>query len=283
MKKILIVRTKAGNKYAEIIAQKINNLGAKCCGIVCWKELDAFLEQNECTPEKTLLYYRTTGRQINKKAHELKDKGYKIINSPEVLDRTSDKFYSYEWASKHGVDLPLTEKGTQDKMKHFISEGAMKEFVFKPVNSIGGGIFCFRSSINDPEIDDKLSQIPGEEIIVQEFVEYIRIYRVIIIGNKILDKAVFYDEPNPDRWKVSVCINPEMKLDENPDPDLLSYARRLADIFESEIGFIDIYETKDGYILSEINTACNLILHEQKSGYDISKDIAEYLVSGFKK
>jgi glutathione synthase/RimK-type ligase-like ATP-grasp enzyme len=70
-----------------------------------------------------------------------------------------------------------------------------------------------------------------------------------------------------------------MKLDKNPDPKLLSYAKHFADVFESEIAFIDIYETKDGYVLSEINTACDLTLHEKKSGHDIARDIAVYLVS----
>lgn len=44
-KEILIIRTKLGHKYAEVIAKKINNLGAKCCGIIYWKELDNFLKK----------------------------------------------------------------------------------------------------------------------------------------------------------------------------------------------------------------------------------------------
>lgn len=279
-KQILVIRTKAGHKYAERIAGNIKNLGATCCGIVYWKELDGFLAKHECTPEKTLLHYRTTGPKfVTPKAYELEKKGYQIINSAKVLDNTGDKFKSYEWAHKHETALPLTKKGSRDEIKRYINESGLQKFILKPTNSVGGGAFCFLSSPVDPEIDGKLSQIPGDEIVFQEFVEYTKIYRVIVIGNKTLDKAVFYDKPNPDRWKVSVCLNPEMKLDENPDPKLLAYAKRLADIFESEIAFIDVYETKNGYVLSEINTACNLILHEEKSGYNISEDIAKYLVS----
>jgi len=283
-KKIVIIRTKAGHKYAERIAEKINSFGTECCGVVCWKELDNFLAQQKCTPEKTLLHYRSTGPKIiTPKAYELERKGYQLINPAKVLDRTGDKFHSYEWAHQHKIVLPLTKKGTRNKIKYYINKFAFPRFILKPTNSIGGGAFCFLSSLNDPKIDYKLSQIPGEEIIFQKFVEYAKIYRVIVIGNKILDQAVFYDEPNSSRWKVSVCINPEMKLDKNPDPKLLSYAKHLADIFESEIAFIDIYETKDGYVLSEINTACNLALHEHKSGYSISEDIAKYLISKLNK
>jgi glutathione synthase/RimK-type ligase-like ATP-grasp enzyme len=278
MNEILIIRTKTGQQYAELIAKKIRSFGAKC-GIVEWTELDDYLGEQTCVPEKTLLHYRTSGPLINKKAHRLETKGYRIINSPKVLDRTSDKFYSYQWASQKGIYLPLTRKGTPDEIKHIIDETSLKHFILKPVNSIGMGRYCFRSFADDPKIDHKLSQIPDGKIIFQEFVNYLRIYRVIIIGGKTLDQAVFYDEPSSDRWKVSVCENLEMKLDKNPDPKLLSYAKHLADVFESEIAFIDIYETKDGYVLSEINTACDLTLHEKKSGHDIARDIAVYLVS----
>lgn len=212
MKEILIVHAKTGHKYAKVVAEKITNLGAKCCGIVCWENLDAFLKQIKCSPEKTLLHYRTAGPHISAKAHKLEADGYRIINSQKVLDRTSDKFLSYEWASQHGIHLPLTKKGTSDEIKHFIAETSLKQFVLKPINSISMGKYCFRSFTNDPEIDNKLSQIPDTEIILQEFVDYLRIYRVIVIGNKTLDQAVFYDEPNANRWKVSVCLNPEMKL-----------------------------------------------------------------------
>ncbi|PIZ76732.1 hypothetical protein COY05_00145 [Candidatus Peregrinibacteria bacterium CG_4_10_14_0_2_um_filter_38_24] len=279
-KEILIVRTKAGHKYAEVIAEKIKGLGIEDCEIVCWKELDAFMAQKGCTPDKTLLHYRSTGPKIiTPKAYELEKKGYKLINPAKVLDRTGDKFKSYEWAHQNGIIIPLTKKGTKAEIKHYIDQFALQKFILKPTNSIGGGAFCFQSFSDDPSLDDKLSQVPGEEIILQEFIEYVKIYRVIIIGDKVLDKAVFYDEPDSNRWKVSVCLNPEMKLDSNPDPKLLSYAKQLAEVFETEIAFIDIYETKDGYVLSEINTACSLLLHEEKSGCNISEDIAKYLIS----
>jgi len=279
MKEILIIRSKKGNEYAETLAKKINDLGAECCGTVCWTDLDEFLVQNKCSPEKTLLHYRTAGPNVNPKAYELEKQGYRLINPARVLERTSDKFKSYEWGYDHKLKLPLTKKVTKGNIKQVIDEFSFQKFVLKPINSQGQGAFCFSSSFDDPEIENKLSQIPAQEIIIQDLIKYIKIYRVIVIGNKILDQAVFYDKPSSSQWKVSVCLNPNMKLDKNPDQKLLSYAKDLAAIFETEISFIDIYETKDGYILSEINTACNLTLHEQKSGYTISEDIAKYLIS----
>jgi glutathione synthase/RimK-type ligase-like ATP-grasp enzyme len=151
--------------------------------------------------------------------------------------------------------------------------------MLKPTNSVGQGAYCFSSYKDDPELDSKLFEIPGEEIVFQEFVEYTKIYRVIVIGGKALEKAVFVDQANENRWKVSVCLNPEMTLEENPEVELLLYAENIAKVFEGEIAFVDVYKTKDAYVLSEINTACNLTLHEKMSGYNISADIAKYLLS----
>ncbi len=231
------------------------------------------------TPAKALLHFRAAGPSANPKALKLEKAGYRVINPAKVLDRTSDKYKSFEWARQQGVVLPTTKKGTRDAIKRSVDTLPFRKFVVKPINSKHQGALCFSSFKGDPELDEKLLKVPGEEIILQQYVEYIRIYRVIVIGGTPVAQAVFYDEPTPDRWKVSVCLNPEIRHEPNPDPQLLAYAKNLADIFESEIAFIDVFQTKDGYVLSEINTACNLTQHENKSGCNIAKKIAQYLVA----
>jgi glutathione synthase/RimK-type ligase-like ATP-grasp enzyme len=277
-KQILIVRTKNGTKYAERIASEIKNLGVEC-NAVYWDELEEFLDTHRLTPESTVLHFRAAGPSANPKAFELERVGYRIINPAKVLDRTSDKYKSFDWARKQGANLPTTKKGTRDAIKRSIDTLPFRKFVVKPINSKNQGALCFPSFKGDLEIDEKLSQVPGEEIILQQYVEYFRIYRVIVIGGVPVAQAVFYDEPTPERWKVSVCLNPEIRHEPNPDPALLTYAKNLADIFESEIAFVDVFQTKDGYVLSEINTACNLSQHESKSGCNIAKKIAQYLVA----
>jgi glutathione synthase/RimK-type ligase-like ATP-grasp enzyme len=54
-------------------------------------------------------------------------------------------------------------------------------------------------------------------------------------------------------------------------------------VIGGEINFIDVFETADGYVLSEINTACSLLIHERKAKeagsthWNIAGYIAEYL------
>jgi glutathione synthase/RimK-type ligase-like ATP-grasp enzyme len=58
----------------------------------------------------------------------------------------------------------------------------------------------------------------------------------------------------------------------------LKFAENIAKKFNAEISFIDIFTTRKGYFLNEINTSCNLTFHERASKYNISKKIAEYLL-----
>ena len=74
-----------------------------------------------------------------------------------------------------------------------------------------------------------------------------------------------------------------MQFVSNPDSELLRLAERTQQVIGGEINFIDVFETREAYILSEINTACNLSLHEEKARragsthWNIARYIAEYL------
>lgn len=278
-KHVVVVHTRSGFRYAHFIVKEVNLLGVRC-GSTAWQEVDGYLDQGRRAVEDTLIHFRATGpRRTTPKARALESRGFRVVNSSEVLERTGDKALSYEWGRKHGFELPLTKEGSKSEIKGFVSELGLEKFVIKPVTSKSQGAYCFQSYPSDPDFPSKLSQVLGREVIVQEFVDYLRIYRVIVIGGRVLDSAVFSDEPRGERWKVSVCLNPEMQLVKRPDNDLLEYALKIAEVFGTEIGFIDVFQTEDGYVLSEINTACSLILHERMSRWNISREIAQYLVS----
>jgi len=278
-KRVLIVHTMKGHKYAWYIAKEVNLLGF-VCEVVPWTVVERFINDEGWEPKKTIIHYRTTGPKIiTPGAWGYHKKGYKVVNKPEVLERTGDKFLSYEWAKSKGVELPMTKKVAKVEVEAELKKAGGGKFVVKPVNSQGQGAYCFQISVGQDDIDEVLSKMPVEEVVLQEFVYYKRIFRVIVIDGKALRQAVFMDEPNVDRWKVSVCLNPEAKLVKNPPGNLIDYALNISRVFEVEVGFIDIYETDDGLVLSEINTACNLIQHERRSGFNISGEIAKFLVS----
>jgi glutathione synthase/RimK-type ligase-like ATP-grasp enzyme len=132
----------------------------------------------------------------------------------------------------------------------------------------------------------EIEQVPGDTIVLQELVDYVALYRVIVIGDVALPYA-FVDRPEwhqPEDWKVSVCLNRTTMLYCTPSTELKRMAERAQQIVGARISFVDIFQTVSGrYTMSEINTACNLSIHEhlaQLAGepkWNIHYQIARYL------
>ncbi len=126
--------------------------------------------------------------------------------------------------------------------------------------------------------------MPTSKVIIQEYVPYTALYRIIVIGGEAIPIS-WVDRPTERRWKVSVCLNRGMEFVPNPAPGLLRIAEQTQREIGGKINFIDIFDTPTGFVLSEINTACNLTIHEEKARaagsrhWNIAKKIAQYLIS----
>ncbi len=279
--KIVIVRTIKGQKYANFIAKEINLAGYRA-GITDIKNLKKYLKSENCSPGTTLIHSRTAHPNLTYRVlKELEDQGYKIVNSAEAIRLTSDKYSSCIFAKENNIPCADTSKTSKEEALSFVKEKIREweKVVVKPVTSQGQGQYAFMfNKDNISEIEGKIKSVPAKELVVQKYLDYERLSRVIVIGSKALEKAVLYDEPG-NGWKCSVCLNPEIKVFKNPPQELLEFAQKIAKEFKAEICFVDIFTTKNGYVLNEINTACSLIIHERISQYNISKDIADYLLS----
>lgn len=280
-KTIIIIRTKNGARYANFIEKEINLKGYKCV-ILEINQVINYIKTNKLTTKNTLIHTRTASpNKIYKTLKELEKKGFRVINKANTVRLTSDKYRLCEYSMKKGIPCAYTVKVKKTNAKKTAIEmlKKYKAIIMKPVVSQGQGVFCFKfTKINKTE-EKKIKNIPGEEIVIQEYIEYTRLSRIIVVGFKAIFECIFYDEPNKKDWKCSVCLNPHIKHYKKPPFELLRLAEDIADKFESDICFIDIFSSKKGLVLNEINTACNLIIHEGISRHNVSKDIADYLIS----
>jgi len=282
IKRVVIVRTLLGQMYADYIAKEINLKGIGC-GVVMLENLERYLGEHNCHSKDTIIHSRTAGPGYTyKKLNNFEKRGYRVVNSPETIKLTSHKFNSCVYAIQHGIPCAETIKVNKEdivsRAKKKIKD--WKKIIVKPITSQGQGEFCFKFDKDNFKEIKKTKKTPAQELIIQKFVDYKRLNRVIVVGFKALEKAVFYDEPERG-WKCSVCLNPDIKHYKKPPRGLLKFAEDVARKFNAEITFIDIFTTNRGYVLNEINTACSLTFHERLSRYNISKKIAEYLLSCF--
>jgi glutathione synthase/RimK-type ligase-like ATP-grasp enzyme len=239
------------------------------------------------------------------------NEGFRVINTTEVLKLTSDKLKCAMKMYNAGLPHPKTwEYNRSLPLSHLVSEleeNNINKIIVKPYTSMEQGEHVQVRAIQhvhicscptcghnhriegvnnprDPEehLREAISEMPTSKVVIQEYVPYIGIYRVIVIGGQALPIS-WVDRPTTIRWKVSVCLNRNMQFVPNPDTELLRVAERTQRVVGGEINFIDVFETRDGYVLSEINTACNLLIHEEKARqagsthWNIARYIARYL------
>ncbi len=282
---ILIIHTKRGIKYAKIIQDYILSQGVNCF-LSRRKDIEMTIKENNLKPAETLIYSRIAGPYTNKKLVAIEKQGFKIINSPQTLELTSNKYKANMHAAENRLPVAKTYKVAKhnlEKIQELLKK--YKILVFKPIHSQGQGVFCqkIKADISEQELRAKINLVPGEEIQIQQFIDYQKLIRVIVINYKVLANAYTYDVPDQG-WKCSVCLNPRIKKYETEDDRLKKLAEKTAKAFKAKINFIDFFEDKDGeFILNEINTACNLIRHEQVTGVPIHKFIGDFLIQEVRK
>jgi glutathione synthase/RimK-type ligase-like ATP-grasp enzyme len=202
----------------------------------------------------------------------LKERGFTVINDPEVLYLTSNKLecalrlqdhfpHPRTWLINKHIDM------NRYRVFGRACDEGYEHFIVKPETSISQGASVLKFDKGDidgyGDLDSFIERVPGNIVVLQERVPYSAIYRVVVIGGHALPYS-FVDRPTTEKWKVSVCLNREtMEFVDNPSPDLLRLAENIQQFIGGEINFIDIFEiTPNSFVVSEINTACNLHIHE---------------------
>lgn len=296
-KTVVIIHTQKSKLYASKIKKHIKSKCILSTVNDLEKNLSTVNEQS-----KLIIHPRTATPLDSKWIKLLKEKekgGAIIVNPPNLLQLTSNKLKCAILLYNSGINHPETWEGKKnDKKTLDLINRLLKKrdkLIIKPFNSISQGAYVqiIRKDSNEETIKNLISKIPTNPFVIQDYINYKAIYRVIIINGKALPFS-FIDKPTNDRWKVSVCLNKDrMKFVYYPKKELLQLGIDTQNIINKEVNnpqsgihFIDIFETVDNkFVISEINTACSLIIHERLAktaghpDWQISKHIANYLNS----
>lgn len=312
-KNIILLGTRLGVYFAEWIGRAITSLDPSICVAYVAgnkNELTDFLAANPALrPENTIIHARKAHptAQWMRQLVALENDGYRVINKTKTLKLTADAINGSVAMYEAGLPHPQSWAGwgsqasinTPERTQRLATTVALIQDIFarhtdwpmlivKPQTSIAQGAHVqqlFRSDSSD-HILCKLEHIPSRRTVIQEYIDYQAIYRVITIDGKALPLS-FQDVPSQDKWRVSVCLNENMAFVPQPENELLALAEQTQKVIDGEINFIDVYGTHNGYVLSEINTACSLKRHSRmaKAGghayWNIAHHIADYLVRQF--
>ncbi len=319
VKNIVLIRTKKGSKYARKILNSVKWLNENKYPQYRFDTynltIEEFLEDIDrikgLKPKDTVIHARCANPRTKWtiELRKLQNLGYKVVNSVDAIELTSNKL---------ACSLHLQDKVNHPKSWEYNSNSAWKEvgdllnkinkslgspdfIIAKPLTSLEQGAnvrkveIGFVDSVEDvQQVKKELDKVPGDKIVIQEYIPYTALHRVIVIGGKALpytfiDRVEFH---KPGDWKVSCCLNKTtMRLfeQENPDWELIVIAEETQRLVGGVINFIDIFEYKDingdiRYTNAEINTACSLNIHERlaklggRKDWNIHSRIAKQLV-----
>lgn len=293
----MIVRTGSGRKYARRIGQELKKINPRNKWLIPSVSYfpESFRQRPWLTPRNTIIHARAAypdGPMWVANLVEKENEGYRVINDTRCTRLTSHKLecglVMYNAGLPHPRTWEANRSDSPDRLRNLYYRIRSSEFdyhgkiVVKPYTSMEQGANV-RLASTEHQFIDTVQAMPTGKVIVQECINYNAIYRVIVIGGRALPMS-WLDAPSHDRWRVSVCLNKNMAFVRNPDNELLRIAEQTQQVVGGEISFVDIFRTLTGrYILSEINTACNLSIHEQKARahghpyWNIARQIALYL------
>ena len=231
-------------------------------------------------PNNTIIHLRSAHPNIRHTI--LTKRGYLIVNDPKVTRLTSHKINTMK-LFKGKILIPNYLDITNANLSEIVSffKENPRPFFIKP----NFGTIEIKNKPLLIDIDEPHNLIKkifaskdyfnNENIYIQTLFNFDILYRVILIDKKPI--ATFLDFPDENHM-ASACINEKIIFVKNPDINLLNLASFVQKEIKGEINYIDFFwSKKEGYALSEINTACDLLLHEDISGINIAKKIAENL------
>lgn len=264
--------------YGEVVAREIRKLGCKV-DLKTWS--DFFPSPSVLKlPKWDVVWVRpppfTSTRWFI--INQLQIMGYKLVNNPMSIVKTTNKFLGTVVASSvmktPKTYLILTKRNLETVVKKIGFP-----IVVKPVfSSMGRGVEKISSK---KELRNYLKMVDEREltrspILAQEFIEYEKLIRVVMVGNKVIDAA--YDFPKDD-WKCSVCVNPNV-IPYRINKKLRRIALKVKKATGQEISMLDVFEVDGEYVFNEINNACDLGPMQKATGVNHAKEIAKYLCKG---
>jgi glutathione synthase/RimK-type ligase-like ATP-grasp enzyme len=302
----VIIRTDRGGRYARKILRSIKWLNENkypqhefIIEDMTISEFmrDSYIQQSGdgiltgYDPRYTIIHARCANPRTDWtiRLRAIESMGYKVVNSVDTIELTSNKLAcSLHLQGK--VNHPASWEYRKDMsweefsiMMNVFYRLQYKYIIAKPLTSLEQGANVKKIDIldnNSRVVRNIINEVPGNKIVIQEYIPYTALHRVIVIGGRALPFTFvdYANDPRKTDWKVSCCLNrTTMKLNEHPPYELLKLAEDTQKEVGGVINFIDIFEIatqrvghlgiynypSSEFTISEINTACSLNIHER--------------------
>ncbi|ADM28189.1 alpha-L-glutamate ligase, RimK family [Ignisphaera aggregans DSM 17230] len=201
-----------------------------------------------------------------------------VVNPVDSIVTARDKYLSLLLLERAGIRVPKTVV-LEDYFTATKIANEWKNVVVKPmIGSMGFGIIKAETPEIVYTIAKTLTQL-RQPIYVQEFVEKPgRDIRLLAIGDEIV-AAYYRVQNNPNEWKTNIAQGAHAEPIARIDSELEDIAFKTLRTLRLHYAGIDVAETKDGYIVFEVNASPQWRGIQRVTNINPALKLAKYVVS----
>ncbi len=201
--------------------------------------------------------------------------GKPVVNPVDGLVTARNKYLSLLLLDMNGIPVPRTAVVEDVSSAMRIAE-RFGTTVIKPiVGSMGFGAIKVDNIDIAYVVSRTLSQV-GQPIYIQEFVEKpSRDIRVFVVGNQVI--AAYY-RVQESSWKTNIAQGAKPVAMNRIDPELEELAIKATKVLSLHYAGVDVAETRDGYVVFEVNASPNWRGLMVATGVNPATHIARYVV-----
>ena len=207
--------------------------------------------------------------------HRLENAGVRIVNSPTVIERTVDKYYTSALLEDAGLPTPRTivTEWFDEAMTAFHELGG--DIVVKPIfGSEGRGIV----RVSDPDTAYRVFralELGRYVYYLQEFVPHgCEDIRVFVVGQQVVAAMVRRGET----WKTNVAQGAKAKV-LAPDDELQEMALQACQVLGADYAGVDILPSEGGgYTVVEVNGIPGWRGLKAATGVNAAEQVVDYII-----
>lgn len=206
--------------------------------------------------------------------HRLRRLGLFIINPPQAIERSVDKYYALALLEEAGLPVPRTivTESASEALKAFHELGG--DVVIKPIfGSRGIG----STRVSDPDVAERIFralEYHRQVIYVQEYIPHGNYdLRLFVLGSRVI--AAMRRVANT--WKTNVSLG-ATPVPYKPTKEIEDLAVRASETIGCEVSGVDILESDRGPFIIELNSQPGWMGLQSVTEISIADKIVEYVM-----
>ena len=205
--------------------------------------------------------------------------GIPVISSSEIAFKCENKFYTSLLLQKNNIPtIPFALVFNESEAKKAVKSLGGYPIVLKPISGSWGRMI---DKVNDDDalealVEHKnfLGSSQHKVLYMQQFIKKPgRDIRVTVVGKEVV--CAIYRET--DHW-ITNTARQAVARNCPLDKDLIAICKKVTKVIGEGVLGIDVFETKKGYVINEVNNTAEFKNVQRVTGVDVGEKIIKYAI-----